>query len=87
MSLPGTANEDVRQQAKLRARKAEQCRLEAAKALKAHDLSRDAERAKTLRLRELRLLKEAEGATARKASEATKSAKQPMVKKGATHKA
>jgi hypothetical protein len=86
MSLPDTANEEIRQQAKLRAKQAEQRRLEAVKAMKAHDLSRNAERAKTMRLRELRLTKEAEEAVARKENETAKAAKPRRVKKAAAGK-
>lgn len=59
MSSHGIPKDEVRRRAEVRAKKAELRKLDASRALEAHQSAQAAEQAKTARLRALRLAKEA----------------------------
>lgn len=60
MSTRGISKDEIKRRAQVRADKAEQRRIDAAKALEVQQKSRKEELEKTRRLRKLRLAKEAE---------------------------
>lgn len=64
MSARGISKDEIKRRAQLRADKAEQRRIDAAKALETQQKSRKDELEKTQRLRKLRLAKEAKEETA-----------------------
>jgi hypothetical protein len=81
MTSRGISNDEIRRRAQVRSDKADQRKADALSSLKTQQTIRDAEQAKTLRLRALRLARE-EGSTPKNVSPtATASAKAPRKKK------
>ncbi len=76
MPTQGISKEEIRRRAELRAQQAEQRKLDAARALEDRQAARNAELAKTERLRALRIAKAAEAAEA----EASAENRRPAVK-------
>lgn len=81
MTSRGISNDEIRRRAQLRTDKAEQRRVDALKSLKTQQTRRDADQAKTLRLRALRLAREDAGKEA--AVSAAEASKAPRKKKAA----
>jgi hypothetical protein len=81
MTSRGISNDEIRRRAQLRTDKAEQRKVDALNSLKTQQTRRDADQAKTLRLRALRLAQEEAGRKA--AAEAAETAKTPRKKKAA----
>jgi hypothetical protein len=84
MPSHGISKDEVKRRAEIRAHKAEVRRLDAVRALEANQAERDAEQAKTMRLRALRLAKEADAAkTEAKKPEPVKKARKPRAARSA----
>lgn len=82
MSSRGVSDDEIRRRTKARTDQAEQRKIDAVKALKAQQSLREAEQAKTVRLRALRLARDAELAAAT-APEKQDAVKAPRKKKAA----
>lgn len=84
MTSRGISNDEIRRRAQVRSEKADQRKVDALKSLKTQQTIRDAEQAKTVRLRALRLAREE--AEARKAASESAAAalKTPRKKKAAS---
>ncbi len=79
MTSRGISNDEIRRRAQLRTDKAEQRKVEALNSLKTQQTKRDADQAKTLRLRALRL---AQAEASKKATaDAAGTSKMPRKKK------
>lgn len=83
MSTGDISNEEIQRRAQIRAAKANKQKIEASKAMLDHNAGRNAELAKTARLRALRLSKEAADAKLKEETEAAKPQKTPRKKKAA----
>lgn len=78
MTSRGISNDEIRRRAQVRSDKADQRKVDALNSLKSQQAMRDAEQAKTLRLRALRLAKEKIEA---RQSEAASAAGSPKTRK------
>jgi hypothetical protein len=83
MTSRGISNDEIRRRAQVRTDKADQRRVDALKSIKTQQTMRDAEQAKTLRLRALRLAREEVDARKSVAEDAAAS-KAPRKKKAAS---
>lgn len=81
MTSRGISNDEIRRRAQLRTDKAEQRKVDALNSLKTQQTKRDADQAKTLRLRAMRLAQEE--AAKRVMAEAAETSKAPRKKKAA----
>jgi hypothetical protein len=80
MSTGDISNEEIQRRAQIRAAKANKQKIEASKAMLDQNAGRNAELAKTARLRALRLKKEAADAKLKKETEMAKPQKTPRKK-------
>lgn len=84
MTSRGISNDEIRRRAQVRSDKADQRKVDALNSLKSQQAIRDAEQAKTLRLRALRLAKEKMEALKSDADSAAATPKASRKKKAAS---